>query len=232
MQGAVACLCQIVLAVALVGCERDQAGPASGEGGLRIASLSPAMTTMAIDLGLEDALVGRTPYCRGLSREVPVVGSLDEVDAEMLLQVSPDALLVQRSGPGMLPGLAALAEDQGYAVVNGTLDDIDDVANAVKSISRLSGREDVLAAAEDWQRKCDGLGGADSDVSGPDCLLLYGVDPFGVAGRGTYLDEILELAGGRNAMPRTGWLEVSVEEILALDPNVVIVFGRETDPLQ
>ena len=216
----------------LHGCSDAPASSSSAPGDTpRIASLSPALTTMAIDLGMADSIVGRTPYCRGIDRPVPVVGSLDEVDAELLLQVAPDILLVQHSAAGMSPGLRALAEQLDCTVVEGRLDSLDELDAAVHRFAEACDRSDVRVAAQAWRAECADIRSRGGAENGPRVLLLYSVDPFGAAGRDTYLDELLGVAGGRNAIARSGWLEVSAEELLTLEPEVVMVFGSETGPL-
>jgi ABC-type hemin transport system substrate-binding protein len=49
------------------------------------------------------------------------------------------------------------------------------------------------------------------------------VDPFSAAGRETYLDEIVRAAGGLNVTSRPGWIELSVEEVAGLSPDVVLL---------
>ena len=104
------------LALLIGGCgERDTSSARAGgaqdaDKSLRIVSLSPAMTTMAIDLGLGNDLVGRTPFCRGLESPVAVVGSLEGVDAEVLVRVEPTVVLVQPGAGGSDPALVELGQ--------------------------------------------------------------------------------------------------------------------------
>ena len=220
----------MVLLLVVAGCGGDREPASVSKTGLRIASLSPAMTTMVIDLGLEDALVGRTPFCRGLDRPIPVVGSLEEIDPEIILQVQPTLLLVQVSAAGLDPGLQSLAERRGFRIVQHHLDRIEDIESAVIEIADASGRAEAVERAESWRTELREMKeGASSAAANRRVLLLYGVDPFGAAGTDTYLDQILQTAGGENALARPGWREMSVEEVLATAPEVILVFGGEPD---
>ena len=134
-------LCPILVClVGVLGCaeEVEDVGknpplPVSGE--IRIASLSPAMTTMIIDLGLKESLVGRTPYCRDVDPSLPVVGALDGIDAEILVGCNPNVLFVQPSIGGIDPALRTLAEEQQWVLVSQHLNTLDDVRSALVSIS-------------------------------------------------------------------------------------------------
>ena len=225
-------LCVLVGSLALVvwGCgEPDGSSgtasqPHQGPGEIRIASLSPALTTMAIDLGLGDAIVGSTPFCRGLPEPVAVVGSLTEVDAELLIRVEPTLLLVQPSAGGIDPALEDLARRRGMELVVQPLDSLKDVQAALRAIGASSGGAVSQAKLEGLCQQIEELQ-RPREAIGPRTVVLYGVEPLGAAGSGTYLDELLRAAGGQNALARSGWLELSEEELLAMRPEVVLIMG-------
>ncbi len=204
----------------VVGCDESPALNEDGDAG--IASLSPAMTTIVQDLGAGDRLVGRTPWCRGVAH-LPVVGALDGVDAEVLVQLRPAIVVHQPPAAGTDPVLLALQARMGFTLVGGGLDGIDDViaaidalqATGVGDLEQAAGRRAVLSEMR-----------AAAEVVRDDAvkvLLLFSVDPFSAAGVGTYLDEVVRAAGGRNAMVRRGWMELSVEEVVGLAPDVVVM---------
>ena len=63
----------------------------------RIVSLVPSLTELLCELGLRDALVGRTGFCvhpREALREVPKVGGTKSVDIERVRALSPTHLVV------------------------------------------------------------------------------------------------------------------------------------------
>ena len=70
------------------------------------------------------------------------------------------------------------------------------------------------------------MGSGEVAEDAPQVALVYSLDPCGVVGRGTYLDEVLQAAGGRNAIPLTGWLEMTFEDLLRRDPDLVIFLGN------
>jgi iron complex transport system substrate-binding protein len=54
-------------------------------------------------------------------------------------------------------------------------------------------------------------------------LLVFGLEPIVVAGPGTFPDEMLRRAGGVNVVAEgSGYPTVSIERILALDPDLVL----------
>ena len=194
---------------------------------LRIASLSPAMTTIVIDLGLGGHLVGCTPFCRGLDAPTPIVGSLSGIDAEVLLRVKPTVVLLQPGVGGADSGLVGLSKRNGFTIVQQRLDSLADVEAAIRAIGSACQEGDGSEELEGLCREISLLRSAPRD-RGPRCVLLYSVEPLGAAGGGTYLDEILSAAGAQNALGSQGWLELSAEELIALAPDVVVVFAASS----
>ena len=136
------------LLLPLASCGGDGTGGSEVDpaAGLRVVSLSPAITRTLIDLGAGDLLVGRTPYCRGLDGDVPAVGSLLEFDPEAMLAVDPDLLLVQPGAGGVAPGLAALAEREGWDLHAWRIDGLDDLRRLLAELP------EVLADAPEADR--------------------------------------------------------------------------------
>lgn len=227
--GLIRCSVAVVAFLGVVACEVEHAPPPSP--GLRIASFSPALTSIAIDLGLEPHLVGRTPFCRGVGRKVPVVGSLDTLDAEMLVRVAPTVVLVQPSAAGLDPALRDFAVQENFTLVAEPLDGIDDIVRAVEAIASACSSAVVDAARERMVALLRAMP-REGAPNAPRVLVLYSIDPLGAVGRGTYLDEVLVAAGGVNAVARRGWLELSPEEVVHLEPVVVVVIGSDASSLE
>lgn len=96
-----------------------------------------------------------------------------------------------------------------------------------------SARADSLIAAVEAQ-----LDAVRSQVAGrprPTVLYLLNVNPPMAAGSGTYVDELIGLAGGANVFAdlRQPWPQVSLEEIIRRQPDVIIRPSEDTlaDPL-
>jgi iron complex transport system substrate-binding protein len=218
----------LLAVVAGLGCS-DRTPPPE-ERGSGIVSLSPAMTTIVQDLGAGERLVGRTPWCRGVDG-LPVVGALDGVDAEMLVGLHPAIVVNQPPASGPDPVLLALRERLGFELIGGRLDGSGDVITAIDAL-RSAGVGDPQRT-EDRRRAMVEVqaAAAEVEVSAPSVLILFSVDPFSTAGAGTYLDEVIRAAGGRNPSTRAGWIELSVEELVGLAPDVVLLVTGSPDSM-
>ena len=200
----------------------------------RIVSLSPAMTTTVVDLGDPDLLVGRTPWCRGVENAT-VIGTLEGPDAELLLVAKPDLVLVQPPASGLDPSILELQRRIGFEVIAQRLDGIDDITAVVRAL----GARGVIGGSSEraWMQQTEFIRRAVSeaaestsvDDSKIDLVMLHSVDPFGLVGRETYLDEVMTAAGGRNLVRRPGWIDAGVEELISLEPPVVVLVLASVD---
>ena len=67
-------------------------------------------------------------------------------------------------------------------------------------------------------------------------LLLADVDPPMVFGRDTYLHDLLIAFGGTNASDARGWALLSIEDVLKIDPQAMIIVRdrgpTDVDPIE
>lgn len=196
----------------------------------RIVSLSPALSRTLLDFGLGDRVVGRTPFCSFLDQAIPVVGSLYDVDYERLIRLDPTHILVQRPRSGLDPQLDQLARERGWTIGQWSINTIEDIEASIRELpGTLYGdrpqprAEATRRAAELLNEIASALSPGGGELWRGRTLLVSNTDPVLVFGRGTYLDDILSALGGSNAVTRAGWAELSLEDVVRLDPEAMIL---------
>jgi iron complex transport system substrate-binding protein len=71
---------------------------------------------------------------------------------------------------------------------------------------------------------------ADPKGKGRRTIAVVQINPPWAAGRETMVDELIELAGGRNVEAGVrGYKQISNEKLLALDPEVVLILSPEDE---
>lgn len=214
--------------------------PASAQSDLRIASLSPALTRTAVSLGLSEQIVGRTRWCDGVSTTVPIVGDLQEFDAERLVQLAPTDLLVQPPAAGIDPGLRTLASRHGWRVHAFPLDGLADIDRMLSALpgGLLDAQTDDGGALQDRAEAARAAIRASlaSHVpalvqAGP-TALLFSVDPPAAFGSGSYLGDIFEALGGENAITTAGYPALSMEDLVRAAPHTIVLVAGEGSMLQ
>jgi len=201
----------------------DATPVADGAPSPRVASTSPAITDSLVELGLAAHIVGRSGFCTSVSKTVPVIGDLRDFDAERLAIARPDVLFVQPPIAGTAPELRDFCTQKSIRLVERRLDTLADIALLADDIEAVFGASVTPRLAE-----LRGFLGEKAAIASdaPRVLVVVSADPFLAVGRGNYLDELIAHAGWRNAVEASGWVELSVESILALKPDRIVAIGE------
>lgn len=209
----------------LAGCgEAAPQSQPSGATALRIASLSPALTSTLVHMGWKDRVVGRTPWCAGVD-QVPVVGSLLEVDLERLSAVKPDLIVVQATAAGVPGVLVTAAAQHGWRVVQvpcTSLAQVRRLETALAEAARAPAPATETAAR--WTRVLQPLDAAPRQSP---CVLLFASDPPQAFGSDAYLAEVWKAWGGTTMPPSGGHPSLRMEDLFALQPRTVTLIGPE-----
>lgn len=193
-----------------------------------VVSLLPAFTEQVVALGAADRLVGCTEYCRP-PHDVARVAWRDAAAAEAILRLKPD--LVLRQAPRRAEdALRDVLEANGVPVLSLPTETIADVERSITAIGKALGeRERAAKQLEDFQRR---LVHARARARGrtPRAVLFVINRDAGraanvmAAGPGTFLDELIRFAGGRNVLAafKAPYPTLRLETLVRLKPQVVI----------
>lgn len=190
----------------------------------RVVSLVPSATLTLGALGAASSLVARTDYDTvAWSLGLPSVGGGLNPSLEAIVAARPD-LVVRFGGPQDTRTPAAL-DGLGIRHLAIRPDGIADILRIVGQLGALTGRDEEAAALA--ARIQAGLDSVRAEAPpGPPLRVAYvlGGSPPWVAGPGTYVQELLEVVGARNAFADLPSLyaAVSVEEFMARDVDVIL----------
>jgi iron complex transport system substrate-binding protein len=197
----------------------------------RIVSLLPSFTQIVISLGAGDRIIGRTPYCprEGVSPQAVEVGAALDANYEGIFALRPDLVLVQQAMHMQRQRLEAL----GLPVLAPPTDTVADAYTAVRAIAARLGLQPAgERLVHQMQAELQSVRDAVRDRAPVRALLVVGhntgeLREIYVAAKGTFLDELLQIAGGVNALAEVATIfpKVGAEEVLRLDPEVILVFA-------
>jgi iron complex transport system substrate-binding protein len=188
-------------------------------------SFSPALTDLLFDMGLGDHVVGVTNYCMLPSgqTDIPAVGDRTRVSAEAILAVKPDVVLIQQN-PQDFGAVRNIAP--AVRIEHVRLETLLDVAAAVEQVGGIVGRQDLARSqGKAFTDKIEALRRQAGQQPRAKVLFTLGYERPGTGGAGTFVDEMITLAGGLNAAAErgyTGWPNLNRENILAMAPEVVV----------
>lgn len=192
---------------------------------VRVASLVPSLTDWIVALGAAERLVARTDYDHHPAiAHLPSVGGGLDPSVEWLVAQRPDLVLAWPDTPNR--SLVTRLESVGIPVYTAPVQTIEDALGAAEDLGRLLDVDS--AAAQAVARVRTGLERVATAVAGrprPSVLFLIGLAPITAAGPDTFLDQLLVVAGGRNAVAdiHVLWPNLSLEEVVRRAPEIVIV---------
>ncbi len=196
----------------------------------RVVTLSPHLAELVYAVGAGDTLVGVSAYSDFPEpvRALPQVGDAFMVDQEQLALLRPDLILAWYSGTP-----AATVEKlrkQGFDVVRVRTRSLADVAEAIDTIGRLTGRDSAARAVRNrFESQLAALNAAADEQ--PPIRVFYQISQrplYTVNGR-HYASELIERCGGENIFADLGELApmVTEESVLARDPEVIVTGGSD-----
>ena len=196
--------------------------PATNWEDLRIVSLSPSQTENLFALGLGDNLIGVSDYCdyptEALEKEK--MGSSWTINLERILEMEPDLVFTFAGGqPEAVQQMTAM----GIQVVDVSPDTVDEVFQSILDTGRLTGREakaEELVAALIQER--DDIVARVKDRQRVPVFYQVWDEPLQTAGPGSFINELIELAGGENiaADAETAYPMYSVEALVEKNPEI------------
>lgn len=192
---------------------------------MRIVSLAPGVTETLFALGEGDSVVGVSQYCDypAAATRLPKVGTFLTPNVEAIAALRPDLII----GPGLSSSrrevrtLAAM----GYPTM--TVDDnsLDGIEQGIALIGARTGEQQaahrLLGAI---QTHIEEIHARLERTKPRTVVMLVGHQPMVAVGRGTFLDDLLHLAGGDNIadLSAQNWPRLSIEYIIAMRPEVIL----------
>jgi ABC-type Fe3+-hydroxamate transport system substrate-binding protein len=197
----------------------------------RVVSLSPSTTELLFAIGAGDRVVGRTRWCEDPAEALAVTSVGDGLapNIELIVSGRPDLVVFYHSTQNAVA--ITQLEGLGIATASIRLDRLDDLGRAARFLGGLTGdraRADSLSMA--FEADVAALRAV--EVTDPAQVLMLAWDtPPIVIGAGSFLSELVELAGGVNVFGDLSQpsAPVSIEAIAARDVDVVLLAG-ETRP--
>jgi iron complex transport system substrate-binding protein len=201
----------------------------------RIVSTAPSITEMLYALGLGDRVVGVTRYCRypPEAQLKPKIGDYTSPNLEAIAALKPDLVIIQTNPVRLAERLGALRlksleinQDDTAALYNS----ISVVGNATGVTPRANQlRESIRSKLEEIRRRA---------AARPRTTMMFVIgrtpnrlDGLVVVGKASYLNEIIQIAGGENVFQDAlaAYPAVGLEEVLARNPQVIVDMGDMSD---
>ncbi len=189
---------------------------------LRVVSLSPAITETIFHLGAGDRLVGRSSACDTpiAAKNLPVCGDFAIADVEKILLCHPDYVLTHTLVNAPAEKVLARAR---IKVLRLPCDNAGDYRAMVRQLGNLL---DCRFAAEREIARVDAKTAAWKSLPRKNrpTLVVVWDQPLVVAGEGTFIYDLLDLAGekGVDFKGEKGFFTPDPEYLLQTEPEVIL----------
>jgi len=194
----------------------------------RIVAIAPNSAEVICALGACEHIVGVSKFCvyppELLDR--PKVGGLSDPDLERIAALRPD-LLVMR---GKNEALERLCEDLQIPIYKDETDTLPGIENCLRELGKHLGLIDrATVIAKEFHERIEAIRSRNAGKLKPRVLLTVSRQPDRLSnvlttGKGTFLDQMIEVAGGVNVFGHLDMIypQVSPEGMLAQQPEVII----------
>ncbi|HEX2866995.1 MAG TPA: cobalamin-binding protein [Ignavibacteriales bacterium] len=194
----------------------------------RIVSLAPNLTEMIYSLGMGSRLVGNTLYCTypPEARKVAKVGDMLTIDYEKILSLKPDLILITVEGNAK--DSYTKLKNLGLRVFVSNPRNFQGIKKTYADLGQIfMKRPEADSTINFWQAQYDSVTSETRRLSHPKCLFFVGFNPIVVAGKNTFINELLTSAGLINIAGDSpqNYPVYSREEIMKRDPDFMIMTG-------
>lgn len=191
----------------------------------RIISLAPSITETLFALGLGDRIVGVTAFCdfppEAQTKEK--MGDTLHPNLERIIALKPDLILV--STASQLESLTRRLDALHIPVYALSTHTISEVVASIRALGEITGATEwAMAITTDMERRINAVRQRVKDQPRPRVLYVIQNGPLITAGRNTFINDLIEIAGGQSisAEETTDYPQFSRETVVARAPQVIV----------
>jgi iron complex transport system substrate-binding protein len=201
----------------------------------RLISVAPSVTEVLFALGLGEKVVGVSTYCNyppeALKKEK--VGGYITPSLEKIIALRPD--LVLGTADGNLKSFVNKLSGLGIPVYITNPRSVSGVMTSILHIGEVSFSQSAAKKVVDsMKRKMEMVREKAQGRPRPRVLHVLAYEPLISSGKGTFVDDLIRLAGGINIAESAEGKHprYSMEEVIAQDPEVIVLSSMKSkDPL-
>jgi len=190
----------------------------------RIVSLAPSVTEMLFAIGAADQIVGVTQFCNYPPEALkkPKVGYANP-NLESLVALQPDLVV----GPNefLKPDVVLKLEQLKIPVFALTEKNVGDIFIHIQTLGRMLDRSTTAnAVAMELRQQVTQIKERTERFSPVRVLYVLNSEPLITVGPGSFIDQLIVLAGGVNVAAKSGtpYPRLSMETVLQDDPEVLV----------
>ncbi|MCG7781587.1 vitamin B12 ABC transporter substrate-binding protein BtuF [Lelliottia amnigena] len=196
----------------------------------RVITLSPANTELAFAAGITPVAVSSFSDYPPEAKKLEQISTWQGMNLERIVALKPDLVLAWRGGNAerQVNQLTSL----GINVLWIDAISIEQVAQALQDLAPYSPTpQKARQAAQQLLKDYADLKARYDTPVKKRVFLQFGNQPLFTTGKGSIQNQVLEVCGGENifASSRVPWPQVSREQVLARQPQAIVVAGNASE---
>jgi iron complex transport system substrate-binding protein len=198
----------------------------------RIVSLAPGITETLYELGLDDKIVGVTSYCNWplRARQKPQIGGFTNPSIEKIVSLKPDLIIA--TADGNRKDTVDQLERIGLPVYVTNPSNTDRILKSILHIGEITDQVNVAGGlVKKLQKRLDNIAAQTRNKRKPRVFFQIGLEPVITVGKGTLINEVINLAGGINIAGNDAarYPRYSAEGIMAGSPDIILFAPMAND---
>ena len=195
----------------------------------KIISTAPSNTEILLALGLGDKIIAADKYSKdveGINTDITFIDFMNP-DAEAILKLQPDIIIASGHNKSGTEDPFSLIKESGISVVyipssdsiQGIYDDISFIANITGTSKKgqviINEMKEEIAKYKEIGEKITEKKKVYFEISPAPNLFTFG--------KGTFLQELLEIVGADNVFANEGtWIPIGGEAVLEANPEIIL----------
>jgi iron complex transport system substrate-binding protein len=203
----------------------------------KIISLAPSITEILFSLGLEKNIVGITTFCDypEQTQNIEKVANFSgQANIERILSLKPDFIF--STGLEQAPLVDKLKRLK-LKVILVYPQNLQELFSSILELGRLTGKEEnahnLVDQMEQRIKTIKERVQAIPNEQKPKVFVEISPDPFMTAGKGSFVNELIELAGGKNIAYDTkrAYSQFSPEVVIERNPDFILLGYMQPQPV-
>jgi len=187
----------------------------------RIVSIVPSQTELLFDLGLADEIIGITKFCIHPAEKVRYktkIGGTKQLNIDLIKEIKPDLIIgnKEENERGQIEELM-----RHFPVWMSDISNLNDALGMIKSVGDITGKSNEAGTiADKIRQQFNNLSIKQSERR---AAYFIWRKPYMVAGKGTFIDDMLQKCGLMNAFDTERYPEITAEQLILAKPDIILL---------
>ncbi len=195
----------------------------------RIVSLAPSNTEILFAIGAGNKVVGVTDFCdyppeaveRIKNGTIKSVGGFVNISVEKMVSLQPDVVFAYYGQEKIIEELDNLS----IPTVVFNPKNIDMIYNDILIAGKVTGfEENARTLVNEMKNRVNEITSKVKDLQRKRVFFIVWGNPLMTAGSDTFINQLIELAGGENIFDDlSGWPSINIESVMERNPDIIIL---------